>query len=100
MELIDIYKRLKTRDLCLNAYEFSQQYLGRAPNYFSVLKAKKRQASTQVLLNLYFALRERSEAIRDPSIPCLESRSKELITLSNSVFVTLESRYKVKKEST
>jgi hypothetical protein len=64
MGLYDIYETLNKIDMCDNAYDFSTDYLGKSKSYYSVMKAKEKEASIDSILWLESVLREK---IRDYS---------------------------------
>jgi hypothetical protein len=64
MGLYDIYETLNKIDLCDSAYSFSTDYLGKSKSYYSVLKAKEKEAGIDSILWLETVLREK---IRDYS---------------------------------
>ena len=56
-----VYKQLRNEGVCLSAYEYSREFLGRSASYYSVLRAQEREPSSNVLLILEVALKKRSE---------------------------------------
>ena len=56
MKIKEIYSELKRMGVCRTAYEFSENYLGKKKNYYSVILAKKREPTIEVYLTLAEAL--------------------------------------------
>lgn len=55
------YRELREADLCASAYEFSERFLGKSRNYYSVLKARKLEPSIDALVSLEYALQKQVE---------------------------------------
>jgi uncharacterized protein DUF6626 len=55
-ELDNVYATLKRLKLCKSGYQFSREYLGRAPNYYSVVKANGNKPSLAAMTTLYYSL--------------------------------------------
>jgi len=53
-----LYEEMKRAKLVDSAYEFSETYLGKSPNYYSVLKCRNLEPSIGAVINLEMALRE------------------------------------------
>ena len=56
-----IYQEMKEAHLVASAYQFSEKYLGRSRNYYSVLKARKMEPSIGAILALEYALQKQVE---------------------------------------
>lgn len=59
MNIEALYEEMREAELVDSAYEFSKTYLGKAPNYYSVLKCRKLEPSIGAILNLELALHEK-----------------------------------------
>jgi Family of unknown function (DUF6626) len=81
-ELDNVYQSLKAAKLCKSKYAFSRDYLGRAPNYYSSIKATNTKPSTHALMTLYFRLSELSDRLNEANHP----RRLQLSNLSSKVF--------------
>ena len=58
MYLENLYQEMKEAQLVASAYEFSEKYLGKSRNYYSVLKARNMEPSIGAILALEYALNE------------------------------------------
>lgn len=56
-----VYEQLRNDSVCESAYQFSREFLGRSSSYYSVLKARKKQATTDVLFTLEYALESKAK---------------------------------------
>ena len=56
MFLENLYDEMRRAQLVRSAYDFSRKYLGRSPNYYSVLKARQLEPSIGTVLNLEKAI--------------------------------------------
>ena len=63
MYLENLYEELREADLVASAYEFSEKYLGRSRNYYSVLKARNMEPSIGAILTLEYVLNEEVDSI-------------------------------------
>ena len=63
MYLEELYQEMREAQLVASAYEFSEKYLGRSRNYYSVLKARKMEPSIGAILMLEYALNEQVDSI-------------------------------------
>lgn len=58
MYLEKLYREMRDAQLVASAYEFSEKYLGRSRNYYSVLKARNMEPSIGAILALEYALQK------------------------------------------
>ena len=58
MYLEDLYQEMRAAQLVASAYEFSEKYLGRSRNYYSVLKARNMEPSIAAIVSLEYALQK------------------------------------------
>jgi hypothetical protein len=58
MYLENLYQEMRAAQLVASAYEFSEKYLGRSRNYYSVLKARNMEPSIGAILALEYALQK------------------------------------------
>ena len=58
MYLEELYQEMREAQLVASAYEFSEKYLGRSRNYYSVLKARNMEPSIGAILALEYALQK------------------------------------------
>ena len=85
MNIEGLYEEMKRAKIVDSAYEFSSMYLGKAPNYYSVLKCRKLEPSIGAIINLEMAIREKLD--RKSKEPAVESYAElgNLLQLSRSV---------------
>ena len=62
------YRELREADLCTNAYEFSERFLGKSRNYYSVLKARNLEPSIDALVSLEYALQKQAENLQHANL--------------------------------
>lgn len=84
MLLEEIYTALRRQHLCTSAYDFSVNYLGKSPSYFSVLKARNDKPSIEAIVTLEMALHRRAN-LYGSSHPFLIQTREKLIELENEV---------------
>lgn len=58
MYLENLYQEMREAQLVASAYEFSEKYLGRSRNYYSVLKARNMEPSIAAIVSLEYALQK------------------------------------------
>ena len=58
MNIEALYEEMREAELVDSAYDFSKTYLGKSPNYYSVIKCRKLQPSIGAIMNLELALKE------------------------------------------
>ena len=58
MYLEELYQEMREAQLVASAYEFSEKYLGRSRNYYSVLKARNMEPSIGAILAFEYALQK------------------------------------------
>ena len=92
MELTEIYTTLKQRKLCKNAYDFSERYLGKNKNYYSVIKARKRQPSIQALTTLLITLHERIDSLNGENHYVIKAARNDLKQLSQQIQTQIKTR--------
>lgn len=80
-ELTEAYEGLKRLRLCKTGYQFSQEYLGRAPNYYSVVKSGDKEPSLAVLTMLYYSLVEKSSLLAGSRDAVIIRTKSELNTI-------------------
>ena len=91
-ELDDVFIKLKKTEICKTQYAFSRDFLGRAPNYFSAIKASNKSPSTHTLMTLHLALYERATCLNEPDNYADYHAKQSLITLSNEVLAKIKER--------
>lgn len=84
MLLEDVYAKLKKQHLCSSAYQFSVDYLGKSPSYYSVLKARNEEPSIEAVVTLEFALKQKAALFGDYH-PVLVRTKAELNRLGEQV---------------
>lgn len=58
MYLENLYQEMRNAQLVGSAYEFSEKYLGRSRNYYSVLKARNMEPSIAAIVSLEHSLQK------------------------------------------
>ena len=91
-ELDDVFRKLKETKICKSQYAFSRDFLGRAPNYFSAIKASNKKPSTHTLMTLHLALYERATHLNEPDNYADYHAKQSLISLSNEVLSAIKVR--------
>lgn len=84
MLLEEVYAQLKRQHLCSSAYEFSVTYLGKSPSYYSVLKTRGAEPSTEVIVNLETALRKTAGMFSDRH-PILTKTRQDVLSLHHRI---------------
>ena len=80
-----VFEQLRNDHVCGSAYQFSKEFLGKSPSYYSVLKARKKQPTTNVLFTLEFTLRNKAEFYSNNNYPYFIRTRNHLLTLSSKV---------------
>lgn len=80
-----VYEQLRSDSVCASAYEYSKEFLGRSASYYSVLKAKKREPSFNVLLMLEVALKKKAELYENPKYPFIIRTRNHLLEMHKAV---------------
>lgn len=93
-DLDDVYQTLKAAKLCKSKYAFSRDYLGRAPNYYSAIRATNTPPSTHALMTLYFKLSEQADSLSEVNQPVSALHQAQLAKLSSKVFIDVWLRCK------
>ena len=85
MYLEKLYQEMRHANLIASAYEFSRSYLGKSPNYYSVLKARRMEPSLGAVLKLEQALQVKLEEMSETG--CQEDMEKlgSLLLISKDV---------------
>lgn len=91
-ELDNVFEALKAAKLCKSKYRFSREYLGRAPNYYSAIKATNTEPSTHALMTLYFMVIKRIEALNKENTTNSTNNYCKLLYSSNEVFKVVQAR--------
>ena len=85
MVLEDVYKKLHKERLCDSAYDFSKNYLGKARSYYSVLKARNAEPSTEALVMLELSLKDRASMFESDRYEFYSRLRNGLLSLSKEV---------------
>jgi|GEM_PF-4240410 len=85
MIIEDVFEQLKNDNVCRTAHEFSEDFLGRSPSYYSMLKARRREPSTETLITLEHALRSTATIFASNRYPYFVRTHKHLLDLVESV---------------
>ena len=85
MVLEDVYKQLHNERLCDSAYDFSENYLGKAKSYYSVLKARNAEPSTDALVMLELSLKNKALVFESDKYEFFKKLRSGLLSLSNEV---------------
>ena len=85
MNIQEIYNQLKRDHLCDSAYDFSKNYLGKARSYYSVLKARNAEPSTDALVMLELSLKDRASMFESDRYEFYSRLRTGLLSLSNEV---------------
>ena len=85
MVLEDVYKQLHEERLCDSAYDFSENYLGKAKSYYSVLKARNAEPSTDALVMLELSLKDKALVFESDTYEFYSRLRNGLLMLSNEV---------------
>lgn len=85
MNIEALYEEMREAELVGSAYEFSKTYLGKAPNYYSVLKCRKLEPSIGAIMNLEVVLQEQLD--RKSEVACVDGYAElgSLLKLTRSV---------------
>ena len=87
-----VYEQLRNDSVCESAYQFSREFLGRSPSYYSVLKARKKQATTDVLFTLEYALENKAKAYSSNNYPFFIRTRNHLLQMKQAVREYRESK--------
>ena len=85
MYLENDYAELREAELVTSAYEFSEKYLGRSRNYYSVLKARNMEPSIGAILALEYALQKQVDIAGTASVEDGRATLGCLLMLSHNV---------------
>ena len=85
MYLEDLYQEMKEAHLVASAYQFSEKYLGRSRNYYSVLKARNMEPSIGAILTLEYELQKQVDVAAAVSTEDGRARLGCLLMLSHNV---------------
>ncbi|MBL4911444.1 MAG: hypothetical protein JKX78_15730 [Alteromonadaceae bacterium] len=91
-DLDAIYASLKDLGLCKTGYQFSREYLGRAPNYYSVVKASDKQPGIAVMNMLYYSLVKQSMYLDGCDSATIIKAKTELDTLRQALAYGIQNR--------
>jgi len=80
-----VFEQLKNDSVCESAYQFSREFLGRSPSYYSVLKSRKKQATIDVLFTLEFALENKAKAYNNNNYPFFIRTRNHLLQMKEAV---------------
>lgn len=80
-----VFEQLKNDNVCESAYQFSKEFLGRSPSYYSVLKSRKKQATTDVLFTLEYALENKAKAYSSNKYPYFIRTRNHLLQMKEAV---------------
>ena len=85
-KMIDkVYEQLRNDCVCDSAYQFSSEYLGKSPSYYSVYKMRKQQPTVDMLLILEFALSNAAERYSSTRYPFFIRTRNQLLKLQDDV---------------
>jgi len=85
MYLEELYQEMREARLVASAYEFSEKYLGRSRNYYSVLKARNMEPSIGAILVLEYALQKQVDNVGTASTEDGRALLGRLLMLSHNV---------------
>lgn len=80
-----VFEQLRNDSVCETACQFSKEFLGRSPSYYSVLKARKLQPTTDVLFTLEFALGNRAKDYSSNNYPFFIRTRNHLLQMKEEV---------------
>jgi hypothetical protein len=80
-----VFEQLRNDNVCRTAHEFSEDFLGRSPSYYSMLKARRREPSTEALLTLELSLRSAARIFESNRYPYFVRTHKHLLELVECV---------------
>ena len=84
--MIDVvYEQLRNDSVCESAYQFSREFLGKSSSYYSVLKSRKKQATTDVLFTLEYALENKAKAYSSNNYPFFIRTRNHLLQMKEEV---------------
>lgn len=81
----EVFEQLRNDSVCTSAYQFSREFLGRSPSYYSVLKARKKQATTDVLFTLEYALENKAKSYASNRYPFFIRTRNHLLEMKEAV---------------
>lgn len=85
MNIEALYEEMREAELVDSAYDFSKTYLGKSPNYYSVLKCRNLEPSIGAIMNLELALQEKLERKSEEASAESYAELGSLLKLSRSV---------------
>lgn len=80
-----VFEQLRSDSVCESAYQFSREFLGRSSSYYSVLKSRKKQATTDVLFTLEYALENKAKAYSSNNYPFFIRTRNHLLQMKEAV---------------
>lgn len=89
---MSIYEELRNSNVCSSAYQFSREFLCRSSSYYSVLKARDYQPTTDVLMTLELALKKAAEYYSSQHYPHFIHTKNRLLLLLKEVREYRDSR--------
>lgn len=92
MYLLRIYNNLKKAGLCSSAYDFSVNYLGKAPSYMGQLKTRRIEPSIDVIATLQHALTAKAQMLESINYPSVQKKRDLLIELADQVATQQQQR--------
>lgn len=91
-ELDSVYETLRRLKLCKSGYQFSREYLGRAPNYYSVVKANEKKPSVAAMTTLYYSLVRQSHYLEGSDSAVIVSTKRELDGVRQKLAYDIQNR--------
>lgn len=88
----EVYEQLRNDNVCESAYQFSKDFLGRSSSYYSVLKARNKQPTTDVLLTLEYALANKAKAYCNNNYPYFIRTRNHLLKMKEEVRLYRENK--------
>jgi len=87
-----VYEQLRNDSVCESACQFSREFLGKSASYYSVLKSRNQQPTTDVLFTLEYALKNKAEAYSSNRYPFFIRTRNHLLQLQTDVREYRENR--------
>ena len=80
-----VFEQLRNDSVCKSAYQFSREFLGKSSSYYSVLKTRKQNPSTDVLFTLEYALENKAKLYSRNNYPFFIRTRNHLLQMKEEV---------------
>ena len=85
MLIESIYQKLHDQNICGSGYDFSVRFLGKSPSYYSVIKTRNQNPTTDVLFTLEFSLERKAKEYSSNRYPFFIRTRNRLLQLKKEV---------------